>query len=79
MLAAEPGSEAEMTALTALFPVFGACRPSGSPQLRMDRGAIRAILAESLYRWSVVQRDGPNSAWAAPAVAAPAAPARPGG
>jgi hypothetical protein len=30
------------------------------------------MLAESLYRWSVVQRDGPTSPWAAPAAAAAA-------
>ena len=38
---------------------------------------IRAMLAEALYRWSVVQRDGPTSAWAAPA--APPASANPTG
>jgi len=69
LLATEPGSEAETAALTALYPGFGACVPTGT-QLRVDRGGVRAMLAESLYRWSVVQRDGPTSPWAAPAVAA---------
>ena len=53
------------TALTALYPGFGACVPTGT-QLKVDRGGVRAMLAESLYRWSVVQRDGPTSPWAAP-------------
>ena len=69
LLAAEPGSEAETAALTALYPSFGACVPAGT-QLRVDRGGVRAVLAEALYRWSVVQRDGPTSPWAATAAAA---------
>ena len=72
LLATEPGTDAERTALTALHPALGACVPAGT-QLRIDPGAIRATLAEALYRWSVVQRDGPTSAWAAPP--APATPA----
>ena len=71
LLATEPGSDAETAALTALYPAFGACVPAGT-QLRVDKGGIRAMLAESLYRWSVVQRDGPTSPWAAPASAAAA-------
>lgn len=73
LLATEPDSEAEMAALQALYPSFTACVPAGT-QLRVDRGGIRGMLAESLYRWSMVQRDGPASPWAAPAAAA--APAR---
>lgn len=69
LLATEPGSEAETAALTALYPAFGACVAAGT-QLRVDKGGIRAMLAESLYRWSVVQRDGPTSPWAATAAAA---------
>jgi hypothetical protein len=61
-----------MTALTALYPSFGACVPAGT-QLRVDRGGVRATLSEALYRWSVVQRDGATSPWAAPAAAAAAA------
>jgi hypothetical protein len=72
LLATEPGTDAERTALTALHPALGSCVPAGT-QLRVDPGGIRATLAEALYRWSVVQRDGPTSAWAAPP--APATPA----
>ncbi len=71
LLATEPGTDAERTALTALHPALGSCVPAGT-QLRVDPGGIRATLAEALYRWSVVQRDGPTSAWAAPP--APATP-----
>lgn len=71
LLATEPGSDAENAALAALYPGFGACVPTGT-QLRVDRGGVRAMLAEALYRWSVVQRDGPTSPWAAPAAAAAA-------
>lgn len=70
LLATELGSDAEVTALNALGAAFTACVPRGT-QLRVDRGGIRAILAETLYRWSVVQRDGPTS----PLAAAPAATA----
>jgi len=74
LLATEAGTDGEMAALQALYPSFTACVAAGT-QLRVDRGGIRAMLAESLYRWSVVQRDGPTSPWAAPAAAA-AAPAQ---
>ena len=60
LLATEPASDAEMAALQALYPAFGQCVTQGT-QLQIDRGSIRAMLAESLYRWSVVQRDGPTS------------------
>ena len=65
LLATEPASDGEMAALQALYPDFGACVAQGT-QLGIDRVLIRAILAEAIYRWSVVQRDGPASAWAAP-------------
>lgn len=76
LLATDPGSAEERTALEALYPAFGACVPAGT-QLSLDPGAIRGMLAEVLYRWSVVQRDGPTSALAAPSTP-PAAP-NPGG
>jgi hypothetical protein len=81
LLATEPGTDAEGAALTALHPAFRNCVPAGT-QISLDHGAIRGMLAEALYRWSVVQRDGAASAWAAPA--APTAPtattaANPGG
>ena len=69
LLATEPGTDAEMAALTALYPVFASCVRAGT-QLRVDRGVIRAFVAEALYRWSVVQRDGPTSPLAAPAAPA---------
>ena len=69
LLATEPGTDAERTALTALYPAFGSCVPAGT-QLSVDPGGIRATLAEALYRWSVVQRDGAASPFAAPAAAA---------
>ena len=72
LLATEPGSAEERTALEALYPAFRTCLPEGT-QLSLDPGAIRGMLAEGLYRWSVVQRDGPTSAWAAPATTPPAA------
>ena len=71
LLATEASSDGESTALSALYPAFGQCVPRGT-QLQIDRGAIRALLAESLYRWSVVQRDGPTSPWAAAPVTAAA-------
>jgi hypothetical protein len=71
LLATDPGTDAEVAALQALGPAFTACVARGT-QLRVDRGGIRAILAETLYRWSVVQRDGPASPWAAPAATAAA-------
>jgi hypothetical protein len=70
LLATEPRSAAETAALTAFNPTFIACVPAGS-QLRIDPRVMRNFFAEALYRWSVVQRDGPASPWAAPAAAAP--------
>jgi hypothetical protein len=68
LLAADPDSDAESAALRALNPVWGACVPPNT-SLAINRREIRAILAESLYRWAVVQRDGAGSPWAAPAAA----------
>ena len=64
VLATDPGSPAESAAVAALNPTFIACVPAGS-QLRIDRRIMRFLLAEALYRWSAVQRDGPASPWAA--------------
>lgn len=72
VLATDPGSPAESAAVAALNPTFIACVPAGS-QLRIDRRIMRFLLAESLYRWSAVQRDGPASPWAPAAAPAPAA------
>ncbi|HVQ09628.1 MAG TPA: hypothetical protein VMS43_14450 [Allosphingosinicella sp.] len=73
LLATEPRSPAEATALSAFDPTFRACVPLGT-QLRIDPRVMRNFFAEALYRWSVVQRDGPTSPLAAPA-APPAPPA----
>jgi hypothetical protein len=64
VLATDPGGSAESAAITALNPTFIACVPAGS-QLRIDRRIMRFLLAEALYRWSAVQRDGASSPWAA--------------
>ena len=69
VLATEPGTPEETAALTALHPAFIACVPAGT-HLSYDPHIIRGMFAESLYRWSVVQRDGPASPWAASAAAA---------
>jgi hypothetical protein len=74
VLAADPGTPAEATAVAALNPTFIACVPAGS-QIRIDRRMIRFMFAEALYRWSVVQRDGPASSWAAAAAPAQTAAA----
>jgi hypothetical protein len=71
LLQAEPLSAASQAAFQAINPAFVACVAPGTTQLSVDGRTIRGILAEDLYRWSVVQRDGPASPWAAP----PAAPA----
>lgn len=69
------GSEAEQAGFRALFPGLAAClQPGGSRQLAMGGARLRGVLAEMLYRWSVVQRDGPTSPFAA--TATPATPAR---
>jgi hypothetical protein len=73
LLATEPRSPEEAAALTAFNPAFIACVPAGT-QLRIDPRVMRNFFAEALYRWSVVQRDGPTSPWAAAAAAPPRAP-----
>jgi hypothetical protein len=71
LLATEPRSPEETAALTAFNPTFVACVPAGT-QLRIDPRVMRNFFAEALYRWSVVQRDGPTSPLAAAATPAPA-------
>jgi hypothetical protein len=70
VLATDPGSPAEGSAVAALYPTFQACVPPGTT-LRIDHRIMRLLFGEALYRWSMVQRDGPTSPWAA--AAAPAA------
>lgn len=64
LLAADPDGDAEAAALQALNPVFVECVAPGT-SLNTDRPGLRALLAQSLYRWAVVQRDGSASPWAA--------------
>jgi len=75
-LQTEPATPAAGAALQALNPAFVGCvtGPPGS-QISLDGRTIRGLLAEDLYRWSVVQRDGPASPLAAapPAASATAA------
>jgi hypothetical protein len=73
-LQTEPGSDAAQAAMTALNPTFVGCvtGPAGT-RISLDGRTIRGTLAEELYRWSVVQRDGPTSPLAAPATTAAAA------
>lgn len=69
LLATEPGTPAEAGMFnTTLAPLLGSCAASagGTGEVRVDGRTLRGILAESLYRWSVVQRDGAASPWAAP-------------
>lgn len=74
LLATEPGSPEETNALGAMNAAFAPCVPTGT-QLGIDPRAMRAFFAEAIYRWSVVQRDGPTSPWAATPAAPAAAPA----
>lgn len=70
LLATEPGTPAEANFFNStLAPVLGRCAATagGSGQISVDARTLRGILAEALYRWSVVQRDGPGSPWARPA------------
>ena len=70
LLATEPASAEAGAAVAALNPAFVACVTPGT-RMNLDGRLIRGMLAEALYRWSVVQRDGQASAWAAaPAPAA---------
>ena len=66
LLATEPASAEAGAAFTAINPAFVACVTPGT-RLNVDGRMIRGMLAEALYRWSVVQRDGQASAWAAAA------------
>ena len=67
-LATAPASPEEQTAFRTLTPGMVACLPpGGSHQLALGGAALRGVLAEMLYRWSAVQRDGPSSPFAAPA------------
>lgn len=70
LLTTNPGSEAEIAALTALNPTFLTC-VARNARIAIDPHSIRTMFAEALYHWALVQRDGPTSPWAA----APAAPA----
>lgn len=63
-LASDPGTPAEQTALGALNPALVSCA-TGSLTLNIDMRTLRGALAESLYRWSVVQRDGATAPYAA--------------
>lgn len=71
LLATEPRSDAEIAALNALNPAFVTCVARGT-RLGIEPRSIRSMYAEALYHWSLVQRDGPASPWAAPP--APATP-----
>jgi len=64
LLAADLTSKAEGAAFGALGPTMSSCFDTGMT-FNTDRQTLRGILAESLYRWSVVQRDGAASQWAA--------------
>jgi len=69
LLAIDPGTPAEATFFNAtLAPLLGRCAATagGAGNLSVDGRTLRGLLAESLYRWSVVQRDGPTSPWARP-------------
>jgi hypothetical protein len=69
LLQAEPLSPGAQTAFQALNPAFAGC-VARDARISVDGRTIRGILAEGLYRWSVVQRDGPASPWAVPAATA---------
>jgi len=76
LLATAPATPEAGAALQALNGAFVACVPAGT-QIGVDPRHIRGVLAEDLYRWSVVQRDGPASPWAAASAAAAGAPPAP--
>jgi hypothetical protein len=78
ILATDPATPAESTAVFALTDTYRACVPPGTTQLTIDPKFMRFLFAETLYRWSAVQRDGPTSPWAAPASAGAAPAASPG-
>ena len=67
LLATDPGTPAEAGFFNAtLAPLLRRCAATagGSGQISVDARTLRGILAEALYRWSAVQRDGPSSPWA---------------
>lgn len=69
LLATDPGTPAEATMFnTTLGPLLGRCAATagGTGQISVDGRTLRGILAEALYRWSVVQRDGAASPLARP-------------
>lgn len=69
LLATDPGTPAEATMFNGtLGPLLGRCAATagGTGQISVDGRTLRGILAESLYRWSAVQRDGAASPWARP-------------
>ena len=69
LLAIDPGTPAEAGFFNGtLNPLLARCAATagGSGQITVDARTLRGILAEALYRWSAVQRDGPTSAWARP-------------
>lgn len=63
-LASDPGTPAEQAAFGVLNPSLASCA-TGSTNLNVDMRTLRGALAESLYRWSVVQRDGASAPYAA--------------
>lgn len=70
LLAIEPGAPEEAAQFNnVLAPLLGRCVATvqgGTGNISIDGRTLRGILAESLYRWSVVQRDGPASPWVRP-------------
>jgi hypothetical protein len=65
LLATVPATDDASAAFAALRPTFAACL-AGARGLSIDPPTLRGVLAEDLYRWSLVQRDGPGSPLAAP-------------
>ena len=55
LLATEPFSSDEETHLQALAPLLAPCLDAGST-IELNRETLRALLAESLYRWVAAQR-----------------------
>jgi hypothetical protein len=68
LLATDPNTPEEQAAFAALNPAFGHCAAGGGA-ITIDARTLRGVLAESLYRWSIVQRDGSASPLAAPSPA----------
>ena len=57
LLATEPFSDAETAILNALQPLLAPCLDAGST-FETNRETLRAVLAESLYKWADAQRRG---------------------